>query len=314
MAPPPHIPAPQWFVHPPPDLSAPPSPIGGTSTPVHRHQNPHHFLSPLSPVSPAFTSGTGSNRSSISIEFTLVPPSRPETPIFEPREHLSNEDPSHLSPNSRPISLPPVQSHPTTPPPTFPPPHHNAHLDSTPVVPVLPVLPRVVPQPTIYGTPSMRTVDLGSIRPGSTPPAPPVYEEAPAPFEYPAPLGFSIGSQGGASTSTTETAGPTTTGKGKGKKKGKRKSVTLQQPSESVTPPVIPVIPSNTILPVAPPSISPVLPPVVIPVPPSPSGSTGGGGIYRHRDVEDEISETSFDSATKRNTHRNAQMYGQGNW
>jgi len=178
----------------------------------------------------------------------------------------------------------------------------------------LPVLPRVVNQPTIYGTPSTRTVELGGIRPGSTPPVPPVYEEAPAPFEYPAPLGFSIGSQGGASTSTTETAGPTTTGKGKGKKKGgKRKSVTLQPPLESVTPPVIPVIPSNTILPVAPPTISPVLPPVV--VPPSPSGSTsGGGGIYRHRDVEDEISETSFDSATKRNTHRNAQMYGQGGW
>ncbi len=74
MVPPLHIPAPQWFVHPPPDLSAPPSPIGGTSTPVHRHQNPHQFLSPLSPVSPAFTSGTGSNRSSMSIEFTLVPP------------------------------------------------------------------------------------------------------------------------------------------------------------------------------------------------------------------------------------------------
>ena len=75
MAPHPNIPPPQWFVHPPPDLSAPPSPIGGTSTPVHRHQNPHHFLSPLSPVSPAFTGGgTGSNRSSMSFEFTLVPP------------------------------------------------------------------------------------------------------------------------------------------------------------------------------------------------------------------------------------------------
>ena len=247
---------------------------------------------------------------------------------------MSNEDPSRLSPNSRPISLPPAQSqpyHPTTPStPTFTPSHHNAHSD--PVVPVLPVLPRVVNQPTIYGTPSTRPLDLS--RPGSTPPVVPVYEEAPAPFEYPAPLG----SQGGASTSITETAGSTTTGKGKGKKKGKRKSVTLQQPSTQdevgsggggfytqpssssaagmglVTPPVIPVVPSNVILPVAPPTISPVLPPVVIPVPPSPSG---GGGVYRHRgggDIEDEISDASFDSATKRNTQMNAQLYSPGNW
>jgi hypothetical protein len=69
----PHIQVPQWFVFPPPDQSA--VPVGGTSTPVHRHQDPHHFLSPVSPASPAFTGGgTGSNRSSLSFEFQVVPP------------------------------------------------------------------------------------------------------------------------------------------------------------------------------------------------------------------------------------------------
>ena len=63
----------------------------------------------------------------------------------------------------------------------------------------------------------MRTLDLD-------PPMVPAYEEARAPFEYPAPLG----SQARASTSTTETARSTTTGKGKGKK---RKNETLRQPS-----------------------------------------------------------------------------------
>ena len=69
----PHIQVPQWFVFPPPDQSA--VPVGGTSTPILRHQDPHHFLSPASPASPAFTGGgTGSNRSSLSFEFQVVPP------------------------------------------------------------------------------------------------------------------------------------------------------------------------------------------------------------------------------------------------
>ena len=364
----PHIQVPQWFVFPPPDQSA--IPVGGTSTPVHRHQDPHHFLSPVSPTSPAFTGGgTGSNRSSLSsFEFQVVPPvrsfhfsspgfylltitcqSHPGTPTLESEESRTGEDAHFLSPNSRPISLPSVQPQPQprTPPPTFSP-HHTAHEESSPgpVIPVLPVLPRLVSQPTIYGTPATRSVDLGAgesiSRPGTTPPAP-VYQEAPTPagFEYPAPLGSSSTSQG-ATTSPTDAptiTTTTTTKKGKGKK---RRNVTLQppqednssivrpassasgfygpQPSSSSSPAggavLPPVVPMEPILPVAPPTISPVLPPMVMPVLSSP----GGGGVYRNPGrggntyLEEEISDTSFDSATKRNTQMNAQMYGQGKW
>lgn len=76
-----------------------------------------------------------------------------------------------------------------------------------------------------------------------------------------------------------------------------------------------PVVPIEPILPVAPPTISPVLPPMVMPVLSSPSGggyrNPRGGNTY----PEEEISDTSFDSATKRNTQMNAQIYGgQGKW
>ncbi|KAF8729794.1 hypothetical protein AX14_006041 [Amanita brunnescens Koide BX004] len=353
---PPHIQVPQFYIF-PPDQSA--SPIGGTSTPVH-HQDQHHFLTPRSPVSPAYMGGgSGSNRSSLSFEFKVEPPSQPATPTLEATESGTGENALFLSPNSRPISLPSVQPQPqpqpqprTPPPPTFTLPHHVAHEEpsrvGTPVVP-LPIPPRVVSQPTLYGTPVMGPVDLGvsggmsasgSIsRPGTTPPAP-VYVEAPTPagFEYPAPLGGLSGSQG---TSTGDT-GPATTGKTKGKGK-RRKSVTVQSPQEDIVRPastsassgfygqpssspagaagavIPPVVPGERepILPVAPPTISPVLPPVIMPVLSSPAGGSGGayrnpgrGGMY----LEDEISDTSFDSATKRNTHMNAQMYGQGSW
>ena len=234
------------------------------------------------------------------------------------------DDEYYLSPNRQPVALPSLDR-PSTPR-QEPPPSSS---------PVLPVLPRIVSQPTIYGTPAVHLVEIPGTgtagaaggRSGQ------VYEEAPTPagFQYPAPLGG--GSNLGDGTETgTGTGGGGKGKKGKGKGKGKRKSVTLQPPggdggggggsgSNGTGFYTTPEPPSSLLSPqppvVVPAPTTPVIVPVVpvLPVLPPGSSASGGSPYYNNNNnnnIEDEVSDMSFDSATKRNTMMNAQSRGGG--
>ena len=96
-------------------------------------------------------------------EIDIVATTRPPSVILDARTAATNR--RHATRYTR------------TPPPSFPP-HRSVHEapSPVPVVPVLPMPPRVVLQPTTHSTPSMRSVDLGAGGgvgwPGTTLPAP----------------------------------------------------------------------------------------------------------------------------------------------
>ncbi|KAM6493529.1 hypothetical protein JOM56_011663 [Amanita muscaria] len=168
--------------NPPPGITVEPPPPNTMARPVHQQQPPVGFqpdenlltstFLPSHPL-PRSTSAhslSRSNHSSFSFDIqvgtslyeyvqTLI--INLVTTFYASREQSSSgQDGHYLSPNgSRPVSLPRVQSHPQ--------PHES---------PVLPVLPRIVSQPTEWGTPAVRPLDLASE----------VYEEAPTSsgFQY----------------------------------------------------------------------------------------------------------------------------------
>ncbi|KIL59790.1 hypothetical protein M378DRAFT_168790 [Amanita muscaria Koide BX008] len=280
--------------------------------PVHQHQPPVGFQPDENLLTPTFLpshslprstsahSLSRSNHSSFSFDIQVESPSQPSTPR-ESDESASGQDSHYLSPNgSRPVSLPRVQPQPQ--------PHES---------PVLPVLPRIVPQPTEWGTPAVRPLDLASA----------VYEEAPTPpgFQYPTPLGAAIsGGVGGKSMGKGVTLPQSPAGGGPSLSPYYASSPYVSKPdrpdsssvSTSQQPVVPPVTPKTSSLSSSS-STSSSQQPVVPPVTPNVgiyqgSQLTGNRGNGYHRnegDDEEGEEDTSFDSATKRNTQWNSRMY-----
>ena len=206
---------------------------------------------------------------------TIISKSQPSSP---PQPEGPTEENGHyLSPNRAPISLPHVQ-------PSVPDPRES---------PVLPVRPRIASQPPNYGAPILGPVDsTNGVIPNLYDPADQIYEEAPTPpgFQYPVPLGAAAGrgsvafSDEGARHSPYSSAAQSPAG---GFYAAMPASGSYATQSDSSSQPVIPSVVPGSIY-----QGSPVV----------------GNDGYNDPDEED----TSFDSATKRNTQLNAQGYD--NW
>ncbi|PFH47734.1 hypothetical protein AMATHDRAFT_50085 [Amanita thiersii Skay4041] len=300
VAAPPSASAPLWFTNPPFDITL------RSAEDVARPPIPQVDINLLSPGyqaedplrSAKSTTSFDSRQSSGSLhsyEIQVVPPSQPTSPT---NHESTNDDIHYLSPNRPAAPLPSVgPSAPVTSDP--------------PETPVLPVRPRIVPisQPTLYGTPATHPAEIlagPSVPRGAR--LAHIYAEAPTPpgFQYPIPLGATSG------------GGPI--GKGKDKEPP-IESPTSTSSQTSITRHHQPVAGSHS-----PGSLYATslgygsggvggnyhvhVGSVQVPMSPGNFQSSPFSGGSPGRELDSGSSDYSFDSATKRNTQMNAQLYG----